>query len=116
MDRHRMGEKHETWLAEQLRGRKSRGSGNQWRDQMDGRRSRYRFDFAWAWDGKSTLGKSMSITRDMLKKAVEQAGAERPMIALRFYDNERLSSFDDWILVRADDFLELDYLGQELVE
>jgi hypothetical protein len=106
--RHKMGDQHEDWLSVVLHGRKSRGSGNQWRDPMDGRRSRYRSLFAWAWDGKSTLAKSITISRAMLTKAVEQAGGERPMIAVRFYDNERLTSYEDWFLVRADDFLELD--------
>ncbi len=102
-----MGEAHEEWLAELFGGRKTRASGNQWRDQMDGRTNRYLSNFAWAWDGKSTLSKSVSVSREMLKKAVEQAGAERPLIALRFYDDERLRNHDDWIVVRADDFMEL---------
>jgi hypothetical protein len=105
---HKMAEAHETWLAKVLHGRKSRGSGSQWRDQMDGRRSRYHWQFAWAWDGKSTLGKSISVTRKMLSKAREQAGGERPMIPLRFYSDERLRTYDDWFLVRAEDFLEMD--------
>ena len=74
---------------------------------MDGRTDRRFESFAWAWDGKSTMGKSISVTREMLEKAVEQAGGERPMIALRFYDDERLRIYDDWILVKADDFLDL---------
>jgi hypothetical protein len=108
IDRHKMGDVHETWLAKVFAGRKSRGSGSQWRDPMDGRRSRYKSKFAWAWDGKSTRANSLSVSREMLKKAVEQAGGERPMIAIRFYNDDRLTSFDDWILVKADDFLELD--------
>lgn len=102
-----MGDEHEAWLAELFGGRRTRGSGNQWRDQMDGRLSRYEHTFAWAWDGKSTLGLSMAVSRFMLKKAVEQAGGERPMIAIRFYDDETLRTHDDWIMVRADDFIEL---------
>lgn len=102
-----MGADHEAWLADSFGGRQTKGSGSQWRDQMDGRLNRYETEFAWAWDGKSTLGESIAITRKMLKKAVEQAGAERPMIALRFYDDERLRNYNDWILVKADDFFDL---------
>jgi hypothetical protein len=43
----------------------------------------------------------------MLDKAKEQADGERPMIALRFYDDDRLRGYEDWFIVRADDFLEL---------
>jgi hypothetical protein len=107
IDRHKMGEKHEEWLADQFEGRQTRGSGNQWRDLMDGRTDRRFESFAWAWDGKSTMGIGIAVTREMLKKAIEQAGGERPMIALRFYDDERLRNHDDWILVKADDFLDL---------
>src|ERR1035437_5853045 len=107
IDRHEMGDKHEEWLAEVLGGRKTPGSGNQFRNPMDGRHNRYVDTFAFAWDGKSTRSNSISVTRAMLNKAKEQADTERPMIALRFYDDDRLRSYEDWILVKADDFLEL---------
>ena len=102
-----MGDKHEEFLAEVLHGRQTRGSGNQWRDQMDGRNNRYEGMFSWAWDGKSTLAKSISITRDMWKKAKEQASGDRPLIALRFYDDERLVGFEDLVVISMDDFREL---------
>ena len=104
---HRMGDKHEEWLAEVLGGRRTPASGSQFRNPMDGRHNRYIDTFAFAWDGKSTRSNSISVTRAMLNKAKEQADTERPMIALRFYDDDRLRSFEDWIVVRADDFLEL---------
>lgn len=107
IDRHKMGDHHEEWLAQFLGGVKSRGSGNQWRGPMDGRHNRYLTQLAFAWDGKSTLAKSISISREMLCKAREQADGERPMIAIRFYDNERLTSYDDWFLITADDFREI---------
>ena len=103
----KMGDTHEAWLIEQFGGRQSPGSGNQWRNPMDGRHNRYEQEFAWAWDGKSTRSKSVSVTRAMLDKAVEQADGERPMIALRFYDDDRLRSHEDWIVIRASDFIEL---------
>lgn len=103
----RMGDTHEAWLIEMLGGRQSPGSGNQWRNPMDGRHNRYEQQFAWAWDGKSTRSKSVSVTRDMLNKAVEQSDGERPMIALRFYDDDRLRIHEDWFVIRASDFIEL---------
>lgn len=107
IDRHAMGEKHEEWLAETFGGRKTRGSGSQWRDQMDGRQNRYEVEFAFAWDGKSTMAQSITIDRPMLRKAVQQAGSERPMIGVRFYDDERLRGFEDWVLVKAEDLIEI---------
>ena len=74
---------------------------------MDGRHNRYESNFAFAWDGKSTRQRSISVTRARLDKAVELADPERPMIALRFYDDDRLRGFEDWFLVRADDFIEM---------
>ena len=116
IDRHKMGERHEEWLAEFFGGRQTRGSGNQWRDQMDGRTNRYDTAFAWAWDGKSTMAASIKIDRPMLKKAVEQAGSERPMVAIRFYDDERLRGYEDWMVVRGDDLLELQELAEKYLE
>lgn len=104
---HEMSSKHETWLARILGGRKTPGSGNQARNPMDGRHNRYDVPYAFAWDGKSTRGVSISVNRGMLDKAVLQADGERPMIALRFYDDDRLRGYEDWFLVRADDFIEM---------
>jgi hypothetical protein len=102
-----MSDKHETDIAAALGGRKNRGSGNQWANPIDGRQNRYRRRFAWAWDCKATFQKSASITREMLKKLRDQAEGERPALPIRFYDNERLTSHDDWVLIRMEDFMEL---------
>lgn len=104
---HRMGERHEADLAEWLGGRRTKASGSQWNDQMDGRHSRYAQTFAWAWDGKSSMSKSIGVSRAMLAKAVEQAHGERPMLALRFYDDERLRTHEDWAIIRMDDLREM---------
>ena len=85
-----MSDKHEEFLCTLFGGRQTKGSGNQWRDPTDGRNNRMVQSYAFAWDGKSTLGKSVGVTREMWAKVVEQAGGERPMLPLRFYDNERL--------------------------
>jgi hypothetical protein len=71
---------------------------------MDGRNDRFTTPFALAWDGKATLSKSVSITRDMWAKAVEQAHGEIPLVALRFYANERLGVDEDLVVLRANDF------------
>ena len=94
-------------MAEVFGGRVTPGSGNKPANPMDVRQSRYDHDVAFAIEGKSTRGKSLSVTRDMLNKAVEQSHGERPMIALRFYGDDRLRDFEDWVLVRVDDMLEL---------
>lgn len=102
-----MGDAHETFLASLFGGRQTRGSGNQWRDPIDGRNNRMTTRFAFAWDGKSTLGKSQSISVPMWRKAVEQAGGERPLIGLRFYDNERLDVGLDLVVINAYDLSEM---------
>lgn len=90
----RMGDLHEAYVADVLGQRQTRGSGNQWRDQMDSKHDRTSCVFAFANDGKSTLGKSISISREMWAKAVQQAGGERPMLTLRWYADASLSKVD----------------------
>jgi hypothetical protein len=103
----RMGELHEEHLAEINGGRKSRSSGNQWHDAADGRNSRDD-PFNFAWDGKSTLGKSISVTLEMIAKIREQAGGERPEIGLRWYGSGDLSQVtEDWIAIPDVDFEEM---------
>lgn len=102
-----MGDKHEEHLVEIFGGRQTPGSGNQANNPMDGRHSRYDLAVAFAWDGKSTRGKSISVTTAMIEKAREQAHGERPMLALRWYGDDRLRQYDDWMLVTEDDLLEL---------
>lgn len=107
-DRFRMGELHEKFLAELNGGRKSKGSGSQWTDKGDGRNNHLDTPFAFAWDGKSSCGEGINVTRSMLAKIVEESGGERPQLGLRFYATERLDEVAaDWIAVRADDFAEL---------
>jgi hypothetical protein len=103
----RMGELHEEHLAEINGGRKSRSSGNQWHDAADGRNSRDD-PFNFAWDGKSTLGKGINVTLDMIAKIREQAGGERPEIGLRWYGSGDLTQVtEDWIAVPDVDFEEM---------
>jgi hypothetical protein len=103
----RMGDLHEKHVAEVLGQRQTRGSGNQWRDQMDSKHDRTTCVFAFANDGKSTLGKSIGVSRAMWAKAVEQAGGERPMLTLRFYDDASLKVHADLAACDLLDFAEM---------
>ncbi len=49
----KMGRVHEEFLVKILGGRKTKASGSQWTDQMDGRHARHLQEFAFAWDGKA---------------------------------------------------------------
>ena len=102
-----MSDAHEDYLAEVLGGRRTRGSGNQPSNPMDGRQASLNEPFAFAWDGKSTFGKSLSIDLPMWHKAEDQAYNERPMIALRWYTTERLEVGLDLVAIHINDFVEL---------
>lgn len=108
----RMSDAHEKHLAEVFSGRQTRGSGNQWRDQTDVRQSHRERAIAFALDGKSTRARSISIKLDDLDKLREQAHAERPMLPIRFYEDDRLRIFEDWDLLREDDVIELTDLAE----
>lgn len=103
----RKGDIHEEYVCEAIGARKTRGSGSQWRDATDGRQNHRETAFAFAFDGKSTTGKGVNVTRDMWDKAVEQAGAERPMLALRFYEDDTLEEATDLVTLSLDDFVEM---------
>lgn len=100
-----MSDKHEIYLAELLAGRRTRGSGNQFVDQMDGKNDRHEQPHALAWDGKATQGKSVGVSREMWAKAVEQSHGLIPVLALRFYGpGYGLTPELDLIAVEANDF------------
>jgi hypothetical protein len=86
-----MSDRHEDHLADLFAGRKTRGSGNQSRDQMDGKQEYRSQRYVFAWDGKATLGKSIGVTLEMWRKAKEQAHWAIPVLPLRWYANERLT-------------------------
>jgi hypothetical protein len=107
-DRNKMAQLHEEFLASLTGGRNSRGSGQTWQDPGDGRDNRIVTEYAFAWDGKSTTTKSITVDRAMLAKIREQAGGERPMIGLRWYGTEDLARIpEEWVMVTAADFGEL---------
>ena len=103
----KMSQVHEAFLVKMLGGRKTKASGSQWQDQMDGRHARREQEFAFAWDGKSTFAKSIGLTRVMWEKAKEQAHGERPLLPLRFYDTSRLDVGLDLVVMDLNDFVEL---------
>ena len=96
-----MGDAHEGFLAALFGGRQTKGSGNQWHNPMDGNTSRMHLAYAFSWDGKSTLAKSISVSLAMWDKARQQAGGNRPMVGLRFYANEKLEPTRDLVVLDA---------------
>lgn len=109
----RMGELHEKFLAELNGGRMTTSSGNQWDDQGDGL-THHDIPYAMAWDGKSTKGKQIAVTRAMVEKIVEEAQGQHPQIGLRWYGNDALTEIlHDWVAVPAELWRELLADGRE---
>jgi hypothetical protein len=103
----RMSDPHEILLAAFFGGRVARGSGNQFNDQMDGR-NHWETPFALAWDGKSTCHKSISVGLGTWDKAIEQAGTEIPLLALRFYEDKTLKNVTrDLVVLDLNQFVEI---------
>lgn len=103
-----LSDKHEDWLAELLGGRKTRGSGSTFADQMDGKNDRHETAHALAWDGKATRGKSVGVSREMWEKAVDQSHGLTTVLALRWYSpGNALRPELDLIAMEANDFAEL---------
>jgi hypothetical protein len=102
-----MGEKHEEYLAGVNAGRKTVASGSKWTDPGDGRNA-HDLPYAFAWDGKSTHGKSITVTLDMIAKIREQALGELPQIGLRWYATEDLRNVhEDWVAVPGDSWQDI---------
>jgi hypothetical protein len=99
-----MSDRHEAFLADVFVGRITRGSGNQWSNQMDVRNNPVTQHHPFAVDGKSTYAKSISVTLEMVDKATEQAQELAPAIGLRWYPDETLRNPIDWVAIPADEF------------
>jgi len=111
-----MGEAHETYLAEITQGAKTKASGSQWTEQGD-TRNHHDLAFALRMDGKSTRGKSISVTLDMIAKIREQAHGERPGLGLRWYGSDDLRVvLEDWVAVPGADFEEMLIAARQLKE
>lgn len=102
-----MSDRHEATLAEALGGRGTKNSGATWNDPTDGLHQRQTQAWAFAWDGKSTLAKSISVSLDAWRKVTEQAYLNIPMLPLRFYLNARLTQWVDLVVVELDAFAEM---------
>lgn len=102
-----MSDKHEEHLIDVLGGVPSPGSGNQAAKPLDGRHSRMTEKFAFAWDAKSTLADSISVSRNTWDKIVRDAHGERPLMPIRFYDTQRLDVGLDLVVLDLNDFVEL---------
>jgi hypothetical protein len=103
-----MADAHEADIAEWIGGAQHKGSGNQWSRQMDASNGEKLVPFPLAGDGKATLGKSISITRDMWLKAVAQTFNKIPTIWLRFYRDESLREVStDLVVIERREFLEI---------
>ena len=86
-----MSDAHEKEIADLFGGLIMPGSGNQWANQMDVRQHHLTLgDWAFAFDGKSTLGESIGVSKSMWRKAREQAEHEKPILPLRFFEDYRL--------------------------
>lgn len=102
-----MSSKHEDFIADLIGGKRTRNSGAVWSDQMDARNDVRNDQWAFAADGKATLGKSIGVSRDMWDKAVEQSHDLRTILPLRWYDTERLDVGLDLVVLSAEDFREM---------
>lgn len=103
----RMGELHEERFTAALGMKKTKASGSRWDEQADGRHG-HDEPFAFRADGKSTKGKSITVTLETIGKIRDQAHGERPAIPLAWYGNEALTQvLEDWIAVPLGDFAEM---------
>lgn len=103
----KLSDRHEEDLAAILGGQMTKGSGNQFNDPMDGKHEYGSQRYTFAWDGKSSLGRSVSVSREMWAKAVDQARSFLPMVALRLYRSERLQVDMDLVAVEVNTFAEI---------
>lgn len=104
----KMSDRHESYVADLLGGRQTRGSGNQWRDTADGKHPDGTVAYSFAWDGKSTHAQSASVSLDTWDKLVDQADDHMPLLPIRFYADKRLTMVRlDLAVVRLEDFAEI---------
>jgi hypothetical protein len=104
-----LSDKHEDDIASLFGGRRTRGSGNQFRDQLDVRMTPGRHTpFAFGFDGKATRGRSLSVSLDGWQKLIDQAHDLRPAMPLRFYaPDNTLTPVRDLVVIELNLFAEL---------
>ncbi len=104
----RMSDAHEADIAEWTGGRRQKASGSQWQNQGDTKNGEFLVPFPITSDGKSTLARSVSVTRSMWQKIVEQTFNQIPAIFLRFYKDDTLRQADlDLVVLEAQTFAEI---------
>ncbi len=104
----KMSDQHESYLAGRLGWKVQPGSGNQWAKQGDVVGNRYEDPYAFTFDCKATRGNSIGVTADMWEKVQEQAGGNRPALALRWYGDDHLRRVrHDLVVISLEDFIEL---------
>lgn len=99
--RQRMADAHEADMAEVIDGKVQKGSGNQWHAQGDLKNGEYLVAYPITGEGKATLGKGHTITREMWSKIVEQTFGQNPALFLRFYRDESLRTVDGDLAVTS---------------
>ena len=108
--KHRLSRLHEADIASWFDGTQHVGSGNQYHHQGDGRTG-YHGEWDFRWDCKAAMPgtQSITVTRAMIDKLIEQCHGARPMLPMRFYDNERggFNPNHDLVVLRADDAIAL---------
>lgn len=104
-----MADAHEAEIAEWTGGKVQKGSGNQFHAQGDTKNGEYLVPFPITSDGKATMGSSISVSRAMWQKIVEQTFNQNPALFLRFYEphTTRLTVDLDLGVVRAGLLVEL---------
>ena len=101
-----LSRKHEDDIAGWFGGSRHAGSGNQFTKQLDGKTG-FAGEWDFSWDCKAAMPgtSSITVTRTMIDKIVNQAHGRRLMLPMRFYDTERGDFLDrhDLVAVRASD-------------
>lgn len=90
----RMADAHEADMADLIDGKVQKGSGNQWHAQGDLKNGEHLVAYPITGEGKATLGKGHTITREMWGKLVEQTFSQNPALFLRWYRDESLRQVD----------------------
>lgn len=104
----KMSDRHEDDIVAVLGGERTRNSGAVWSDQGDVHQTGLDQHWKFGMDGKSTLGGSISINREMLAKIREQCRGLEPALPLRWYRDDRLTMVDeDWITLELDTFAQI---------
>lgn len=104
-----LSDKHADYIADLFGAPVQRGSGNQPNRPTDNRmRIGRHTPIAFAFEGKATRNRSLSVSLADWRKVCEQAHGLRPAMAYRFYRPDNLLVPEaDLIAVKADDFAEV---------